>query len=72
MVAVATLSCAGCWLIQGGLFGGGIGLVAGTMAAVTNRLAIGALSKSGGSERITGLVVSAGVLATGLVLLNQG
>jgi len=56
--------------IQGGLVGAAVGLVAGSTAALTNTVFAGPLRQAGGSERFTGLVVSAGTLAAGLVLLN--
>jgi hypothetical protein len=72
VVTVATLPYAGYWRIHSDLFGGGVGLVAATKrGGLTNWLVVGAFSKSGGFERIIGLIVSAGVLATGLVLMNQ-
>ncbi len=56
--------------IEGGLFGAALGLVAGSTAALTNTVFADLLRQVGGSERLTGLVVSAGILAVGLVLLN--
>ena len=56
--------------IQGGLFGAALGLVAGSTAALTNTVFADLLRQAGGSERLTGLVVSVGTLAVGLVLLN--
>ena len=55
---------------QGILFGGAIGLVAGSTAALTNTVFSSALHKAGSSSFLTGVLVSGGTLTVGLVLLN--
>ena len=56
--------------VQGFLFGGAIGLLAGTTATLTNAAFGGVLRRAGGSQALTGLIVATGVLAGGLTALN--
>jgi hypothetical protein len=54
---------------NGVLTGAWLGLLGGVAAATTNAIARRQLREAGGSECITGAVVSYGLIAIGLVLL---